>query len=73
MGMFIISALMTKQEVAEMAAAAIKGIEKWFEEHPKKKVCNAELFYGKHYKIHRGTVAIEVGKIADGLQTKELK
>lgn len=31
-----------------------KAVEKWFEEHPRRRVCNTDLF--EHTKVRRGKV-----------------
>lgn len=41
---------------------AVAGVEKWFADNPKRRVCNAKVWYGKRAKIRKGHVQEDMDK-----------
>lgn len=71
MTMFV---LHQKMSPAELQAAADKTkpeIEAWFAKNPKRRVCNAQLWYDKVVKVHRGKVSAELDAAVQAQLTSE--
>jgi hypothetical protein len=66
--MFVMYGTISKKQMQKEAKEAIKGIENFFVEHPKRRVCRTEFWYGKVYSIKPKNVAEQVAKILDEAQ-----
>ena len=62
MGTFIAYMTLSDKDLKRNAKDAIRDINKWFEDNPKRKDCNAELWYGKRILIPKGKVKVMVEK-----------
>lgn len=63
--MIVIYPKMTEDDLRKVAAEAIPKIEGWFQQNPKRRVCRAELWYGKHLSLKRKTVAAQINALLD--------
>ena len=50
------------KEIKKGGKDAIKQIEKWFKANPKKKVCHAQVWYGKMKNVRRGYVSEDINE-----------
>ena len=64
---------MTKKELDKAVVETTKQLEDWFVANPKRRVCRAELWYGKQYKIKRKDVLGQLAKIAAATKTQPIK
>lgn len=48
---------MTAKELDKAAKQCKVEVANWFATHPKRRVCNAQLWYGRVYKIKRTQIA----------------
>ena len=58
--MIIVYPKMSEEELRKIAADAIPQIQEWFQQNPKRRVCHAELWYGKKLTIKRKDVAKQI-------------
>lgn len=65
--MFVIYKTIPEAELRALAADTIPKISKWFEKNPKRRVCKAELWYGRTHKIKRKDVASQINTIVEAL------
>jgi hypothetical protein len=52
--------LLSATQIRKEAKKAIRDIAKWFEQNPKRRVCKAELWYGKIISIKRATIEKQI-------------
>jgi len=64
---------MPEDELRKTAADAIDQINSWFTSNPKRRVCHAELWYGKRLAIKRKTVAKQINTLLAETLTKQAK
>ena len=62
MAMLVVYHKIPADEIRADAAKAIVQIGEWFKTNPKRRVCNAQIWYGKTAKIRRKTVAEDITK-----------
>jgi len=55
----------TEPQFKEMQRTAKTNITKWFKDHPRRKVCKAEIFYGKVVPIRRDHIDEDIQAAAD--------
>jgi chaperone required for assembly of F1-ATPase len=60
MGLIIVYKRMTEKELRKAATEATTQILDWFEANPRRKICRAELMYGRHLKVTRGQVVHDI-------------
>lgn len=49
------------REVMEKEAVTLKAdLTKWFAANPKRRVCNAQVWYGRAVKIRKNTISADV-------------
>ena len=60
----------TKKQLEKHVAEAIKGVRKFFKDNPKRRVCTAELFYGKVMKLKPKTFEKQIRDEAAKTDTK---
>lgn len=58
--MFIVYAPIPNDELRKLAEETIPRVSAWFESNPKRRVCTAELWYGKRLKLKRKTFAEQI-------------
>lgn len=58
--MIVIYEKMSRKEIDKAAKEAIKGITKFFEDNPKRRICKAELFYGQVVKVRKNHIKEDV-------------
>lgn len=63
--MFVIYNKISETELREAAAKTILQLDEWFNNNPKRRVCRAELWYGRSHKIKRKNVADQINTIVD--------
>lgn len=68
--MILVYERITAAELAKAVKETTQLIEDWFVANPKRRVCNAELWYGKRHKIKRRDVGSQLQKIADHTEVK---
>jgi hypothetical protein len=66
---FMIYEKMTEKAADEISDIAKTMIEKFFADNPKRRVCNARLWYDKTHKIKRANVDVQVDEIRKGIDT----
>lgn len=69
MATFIVYQKMTAEQADNVSAQAKQGIKKFFENNPKRRVCNADLWYRKRYKIKRNDVDSQIDKFRKEIET----
>lgn len=69
--MIVIYEKLTKKELKESKDGAIARITEWFEKNPKRRVCDAQLWYGQRHKIRRGHVADDINAVVKQTDTKD--
>ena len=65
MASIVVYGKISKEEILKSAEETIQDVQKWFEDNPKRRVCNIELWYGKRGKIKRKTIAEDINKFAE--------
>lgn len=60
MALFVFHQKMTPAELRAAADQAQADITKWYTANPKRRVCNAELWYGKQYKIRKAHINYDI-------------
>ena len=68
---FVCYSKLSEKEIRKTAKDAIVGIKKFFEEHPRRRVCHAELWYGKQVAIRRNSVDEEIQKVVEETLAEE--
>jgi len=63
--MIVIYPKMTEENLRKAAEAAISQVGGWFQQNPKRRVCRAELWYGKHLSLKRKTVAAQINALLE--------
>lgn len=63
--MLVVYKRLTEKQLRKDAKDAIKQITEWFAENPKRRVCRAELFYGKTISVKRKTITEQVTKLLE--------
>lgn len=58
--MFIVYSKLSREELEKQAVTLKADLTKWFEANPKRRVCNAQVWYGKRVKIRKGKVSEDV-------------
>jgi len=70
---FIVYKRMTKSEYKKAAKEALDGIKKWFDDNPKRRVCNAGLWHGIQCKVTRkNLVEVITGHLEKALKDSEV-
>jgi hypothetical protein len=54
-----------EKEIRKGAKDAIVKITDWFIANPKRRVCNAEFWYGKQTKVRRNHIVEDINKAAE--------
>lgn len=57
---FILYMPIPNDELRKLAAETIPKVSAWFEANPKRRVCTAELWYGKRLKLKRKTFEAQI-------------
>lgn len=65
MGTFVLYKTIPNSTIKREGEKAVAGIEKWFADNPKRRVCNAEVWYGKRAKIRKGHVQEDMDKAVE--------
>jgi hypothetical protein len=52
------------EEIDKDAESVKADITKWFAANPKRRVCNAQVWYGQVVKVHRARVAKDIDAAA---------
>jgi hypothetical protein len=60
MTLFVFHQKMSQPELRKAADAAQADITKWFAANPKRRVCNAQLWYNRPYKIRKGHINYDI-------------
>ena len=68
--MILVYKRLSKKQLLKEAKETINQINEWFEKNPTRKVCKAELWYGKIYTIKRNTVADRINEYVNVLLNK---
>jgi len=68
--MILVYKTMTKKAAAKIAVEAKEGVKKFFEEHPERRVCNAQLWYQRTYTIKKANVDKQVDDLLLTIKTK---
>lgn len=68
--MIVIYNKLTKKELKASAKETIAKVNEWFNNNPRRKVCKAELWYGKVHKIRRDHVEEDIQAIVKNTDTK---
>jgi len=63
--MIIVYARVTDDEIRSGAVQAIADIKAWFKANPKRRVCNADCWYGRRIKVRRDYVCEDVEAARD--------
>ena len=61
---------LTLTELQQQQADAVAQLNNWFVQNPKRRICKAQLWYGRQHKIKRNDVASQIKQIADELIRK---
>ena len=69
--MILVYNRLTKKELDESVEQTVQQIKEWFEKNPKRRVCNAELWYGKRVKLKPKTYETQIRETAAKTATKE--
>lgn len=67
--MFLLYERIPDDELRESAKDAIKQIEQFFKDNPRRRVCRTELWYGKVRSIKKKDVATQINDIVEELIT----
>jgi hypothetical protein len=65
MGSFVCYQKLPAKAIRKSAKRSIDGIEEFFKCNPKKKICVAELWYGRTIDVRKGHVAEDVNAAAE--------
>lgn len=65
--MILVYDRLTEKQLKKDASEVVKNLTKWFKDNPKRKVCRAELWYGKMHSIKRKNIKGQINKIVAGL------
>lgn len=65
--MILIYDRLTEKQLKKAASEVVKNLTKWFKDNPKRKMCRAELWYGKMYSIKRKNIKGQINEIVAGL------
>lgn len=60
MSLFVFHQKLTARELDEAAAGAKRDIAAWYKANPKRRVCNAQFWYGRMYKIRKGHIEADI-------------
>jgi hypothetical protein len=63
--MFVVYQTIPEKEIRQTAKESIEGVTKWFAEHPKRRICRVEVWYGRQIKVKRTTVAQQINEAAE--------
>lgn len=69
--MIVIYQKLSEEELRKSAQETIPQVESWFANNPKRRVCKAELWYGKRLSIKRKNVAEQVNAVVNDLVNGE--
>ena len=69
--MLIAYARLTKEELAKSVEETVQQIKEWFEKNPKRRVCDAELWYGKRIKLKPKTYEAQIRQMAANIETRD--
>jgi len=59
---------LTSEELDNFYLEALKGVKKWFENNPKRRVCNVGWCYGQTFKVRKNNIEKDIEKMY--IQTK---
>ena len=68
--MIVVYSRFTKAQLEKHVDEAIKGVRKFFKDNPKRRVCKAELFYGKMMSLKPETFEKQIRDEAAKTDTK---
>lgn len=71
MALLVAYAPMTKKELAESVEDTIRDVKNWFEKNPQRRVCRAELWYGKYVSLQRKTFEAQIRQQAANTKTQD--
>jgi len=60
----VIYSPLTEAEIRKDAVKAKTQIKEWFDKHPKRNLCKAQLWYGSAHNIHRKSIDSDIDKAA---------
>jgi hypothetical protein len=60
---------MTPEQADDISAQAKAGIKKFFENNSKRRICKADLWYGKRFTIKRKDVDAQIDEARKGIET----
>lgn len=63
MAIFALYQKLSKEEIDKIYKKTLIDISTWFEQHPRRRVCNIEWIYGKTCKIRRKFIKEDLGKM----------
>lgn len=69
--MIIVYSKIKKSELDAEIPNAIKQITDWFNANPKRRICNAKLWYEQNHKIRRKSVEADIKAVAEKTDTIE--
>ncbi len=67
--MLVIYKKPTKKDVKQDVKALKKGVRKFFEDNPKRKVCRAEVWFGKVLAVKKDNIDAAIDKAAAAVET----
>jgi hypothetical protein len=53
------------EQIRQEAKTAVRQIKNWFAQNSKRKICLAEIWYGRRFKIRRNTIEADLNKAAE--------
>jgi len=71
MGMIVIYEKIPAKTIRKEAKEVIQKITEWFQNNPKRRVCDAQLWYGRRLKVKRKMIAEQVNGLAEELIKKD--
>jgi len=63
--MIIVYNKVTNKQILKDAKKAVKQIQEWFGQNPNRRICKAELWYGKVAKIRKNHIEADINKAAE--------
>ena len=63
MGSFAAYQKLKPESLKRITKESVKGIQKWFKSHPKKKVCLAAMWYGIELDVKREIVSEQINSL----------
>jgi hypothetical protein len=63
MATIVLYSRLKKEEIDKIYKDCLVEIPKWFEQNPKRRVCNIEWIYGKTFKVKKNSIKEDMEKI----------